>query len=386
MQNEYPHVQLSRRGRLTLIVLISAFGLVAAEGILSRLHEDKLLVHAAEMRDTTPVKIIIPQAGAASEKLRLPCNVTPWYQADIFSRVNGYLKDWYTDIGARVKAGQLLAVVETPDLDDQIQRAQANLATQKAKLELAIVTAQRWEKLLATDSVSRQETEEKQADEKAQQAEVNAQEAELRRLKVLQSFNHIVAPFDGVITDRNTDIGMLISNGSNASIPPLFKVADERRLRVYVEVPQNYADRISTSTPATITLPDRPGKEYAAKVISTSVAIHVASRTLTVELELANPGETIMPGAYGDVAFTLPSPKSVVRIPGSALLFRQGGLKVATVGPDNRVVLKSITVARDLGKIIEVSSGVSATDRIIDTPSDSIADGDRVQISSGFTK
>ncbi len=383
MSNEYPHVQVSRRVRTMLIVLLAAAGLIATEGILSRLHADKMLVAAAELREITPVKMIMPGHGAAKENLRLPCTVTPYYEADIYSRVNGYLKTWYTDIGARVKAGQLLAVVETPDLDEQIQRAESNLATQKARLQLAVVTAQRWEKLLATDSVSRQETEEKEADLKAQQAEVNAQEAELRRLKVLQSFNRIVAPFDGVITDRNTDIGMLITTGSNASIPPLFKIADEHKLRVYVEVPQNFADRIENNMKAQLYFPDRPRQEFTATVVSTSEAIHVDSRTLTVELMMDNKGEELMPGAYADVAFTLPTPEHVLRLPGSALLFREGGLKVATIGPDNRVVLKSIKVARDLGKIVEVSSGLLPTDRVIDTPYDSIADGDRVRIANG---
>ncbi len=383
MQNEYPHVQVSRRVRISLIVLISAFGLIAAQGVMSRLHAEKLLAEAAELRDITPVKVVMPLHGAATETLRLPSNVTPWYEADIYSRVNGYLKTWYTDIGAHVKAGQLLAVVETPDLDEQIQRSEANLATQKAKLQLAIVTAQRWEKLLATDSVSRQETEEKEADEKAQQAEVDAQEAELRRLKVLQSFNHLVAPFDGVITDRNTDIGMLISTGSNASLPPLFKVADEHKLRIYVEVPQNFAERIDPKMPVKVYFPDRPQQVFQAYELTTSQAIHTNSRTLTVELEMNNPGEDVMTGAYADVAFTLPSPKDVLRIPGSALLFREGGLKVATVGPDNRVVLKPIKVARDLGKVIEVASGLLPTEKLIDMPSDSIAQGDRVKITSG---
>ena len=250
-------------------------------------------------------------------------------------------------------------------------------------MELANITAERWKNLLQTDSVSRQEVDEKVQDAKAQQALVDAAKANLDSLRADQAFNHIVAPFDGVVTDRQTDIGMLISIGSSDSKTPLFHVADTHILRVWVDVPQDFASLIKVGSVAQVTFPDRPGKTYPARVVTTSQAIHIDSRTLTVELYMDNQGGEFVPGAYGDVKFTLPTLTSTFILPPTTLLFRKGGLKVATVGPDNRVVLKSITIGRDLGKAVEVTSGINANDRIIDPPSDSIANGDRVKVVDG---
>jgi RND family efflux transporter MFP subunit len=383
MPNEYPHVAISGRVRLGLLLVLLTVGAIAATGIISRMHHETELAQAAELHDIIPVKLIAPKPMPASQHLTLPGNLTPYYEAFVYSRVNGYLKIWYTDIGAHVKKGQLLAIVETPELDKQIQRAQSDLETAKARLELANITAERWKNLLQTDSVSRQEVDEKVQDAKAQQALVDAAKANLDSLRADQAFNHIVAPFDGVVTDRQTDIGMLISIGSSDSKTPLFHVADTHILRVWVDVPQDFASSIKVGSVAQVTFPDRPGKTYPARVVTTSQAIHIDSRTLTVELYMDNQGGEFVPGAYGDVKFTLPTHASTFILPPTTLLFRKGGLKVATVGPDNRVVLKSITIGRDLGKAVEVTSGIDANDRIIDPPSDSIANGDRVKVVDG---
>lgn len=383
MSNQYPHVQVTRRTRLTLVVLLSIAALIATEGILSRMHADKILVQASQTADIMSVNVVTPQQTAATRTLTLPCNVMPYYEAQIFSRVNGYLKMWYTDYGAHVKKGQLLATVETPDLDQEIQRARSDLETVDARLELAVVTAKRWQNLLATDSVSRQEVDEKVDGAKAQQAEVDAAQAHLRTLLAEQSFNRIVAPFDGIITDRNTDIGMLITVGSGSSLSPMFKIADEHKLRVYADVPQNFADQINPNITAVLHFPDRPHSVFPAKYVTTAKSIQMSSRTLVVELMLDNPTGELNPGSYADVEFTLQNSGNALTIPASTLLFRKGGLKVATVGPDNRVVLKPVKLGRDLGKLVEVEDGITVNDKIINLPSDSIAAGDRVRIVDG---
>ena len=386
MTTEYPHVTASRRIRLVGIVLLVIAIIIAAIGIMSRMHHDKKLAQAAELNDTSTVKIVYPQLGPSQQTLILPGNVTPFYEAQIYARVNGYLKNWYTDIGARVKKGQLMAVIETPELDQQIRSAEADLATAKARLVLADITAKRWQNLLATDSVSRQEVDEKVQNAKAQQAVVNAENAKLQGLLAQQAFNHIIAPFDGVVTDRKTDIGMLISTGSSDSTKMLFKVADTHKLRVYVDVPQNFSNLIKPGLVAVLHFPDRPNHTFSATLLSTSEAIHENSRTLTVELLLDNAKNEILPGAYADVYFTLGTHIKTLRLPSSTLLFRKSGMEVATVDANNRVVLKPIRLGSDLGSTVEVREGLTLTDRVIDTPSDSIAEGDKVQIRNVGTK
>lgn len=386
MTTEYPHVTASRRLRLVGLVLLAIAIIIAVTGVLSRMHHEKKLVNVAKLNDVSSVKIVMPAAGPAEQSLILPSNVTPYYEAQIYARVNGYLKIWYTDIGAHVKKGQLMAVIETPELDQQIRSAEADLATAKARLELADITAKRWQNLLLTDSVSRQEVDEKVQNAKAQQAVVNAEKASLQGLTAQQAFNHIVAPFDGVVTDRNTDIGSLITTGSSDANKVLFKVADTHKLRVYVDVPQNFANLIKPGLVADLHFPDRPHHTFPATLLSTSEAIHENSRTLTVELLMNNNTGELLPGAYADVYFTLGTHPDTLRLPASTLIFRKNGLQVATVSAANRVVLKSIVLGRDLGSTVVVRSGLSSTDRVIDSPSDSIAEGDKVHIHNAGTQ
>ena len=358
-----------------LIVAIS----VATLGIVSRYSHEKGLRKEVVEGNITPVEVVKPQHGPSDQELILPGNVMADYTAPIYARVNGYLKIWYTDIGAIVKKGQLLGVIDTPELDEQIMRARANVATAESNLEIAKITAKRWQDLLASDSVSHQATDEKVAEAKSKNDILNAARANLQSLLAQQAFNKVVAPFDGVVTERNTDIGQLIDLGSHSGTP-LFQVADIHKLRIYVEVPQSYSALIKEGMTAELYFPEHPTTPFSATLVSTSRGIHVTSRTLTVELQMDNKNGEILPGTYAEVHFHLPTRASVFRLPSSTLLFRKEGLQVATVGPDNKVILKNIKLGRELGKEVEVTAGIDGADLVIDSPSDSILQGDPVRI------
>lgn len=380
MSNDIPpHHIPSRHLRTAGIVFVVLTLAIAATGIASRIHHDKVLRGDLARQNTQTVQVVMPKYSTSEQDLILPGNVRADFEAPIYARVSGYLKNWYTDIGARVKKGQVLATIDTPELDEGILQAKANLSTAEANMELAQITAKRWQNLLESDSVSRQAVDEKTADAKAKSDIVNAMRASLQNLMVQKSFSRVVAPFAGVVTDRTTDIGQLINPGRSSG-QSLFKVAEIDKLRIYVEIPQNYAALISKGTKASLVFPDRPGKRYTATLVSTSDAIHERSRTLTAELQMDNSKGTLLAGAYAEVHFVLPAAKNVYLLPASTLLFRKEGLQVATVGPDNRVVLKHIVIGRDLGRVEEVVAGIDAKDRVIDTPSDSILQGDLVRL------
>ena len=380
MSNDIPpHHIPSRHLRTAGIVFAVAAAVIVGTGIVSRIHHEKVLRGDLVRQNTQTVQIVLPKYSASEQDLILPGNVRADYEAPIYARVSGYLKEWYTDIGTPVKKGQVLAVIDTPELDEEILQAKANLSTAEANMELAQVTAKRWQNLLESDSVSRQAVDEKTADAKAKSDIMNAMRASLQNLLVQKSFSRVVAPFAGVVTDRTTDIGQLINPGRSSG-QSLFKVAEINKLRIYVEIPQNYAALISKGTKASLVFPEHPGKQYSAMLVSTSNAIHERSRTLTAELQMDNKQGVLLAGAYAEVHFVLPSAKNVYLLPASTLLFRKEGLQVATVGPDNRVVLKRIVIGRDLGRVEEVVAGLDAKDRVIDTPSDSILQGDLVRL------
>ncbi|BCK88403.1 multidrug resistance protein MdtA [Sideroxyarcus emersonii] len=379
MSDNHPQPALSgRRLRLAGGIFAAVAVTIAVVGIYMRIDHANDLEKAVESQHVT-VKVVSPQFGPSTQELILPGNVRADLDAPIYARVSGYLKTWETDIGARVKKGQLLGEIETPELDQQIMRARADVASAQSNWEIADVTAKRWQNLVASDSVSRQESDEKTADAKSKRDILNAAKANLDSLLASQSFQRIVAPFDGVVTERNTDIGKLINPGSNNG-QALFRVVDNRRLRIYTEVPQSFAYLIKQKMPVKIYFPELPGQPFTASVLSTANAIRESSRTTTVELLMDNKNGKVFSGSYAEVHFDLPSSAQIYRLPVSALLFRKDGLEVATVGPDNRVVLKSITLARDLGRVVEVSSGIESSDRVIDSPNDSIVQGDIVRI------
>ena len=378
MSDKTPHLPVSARLRMVGWVIAVSAVATAAVGILSRNEHAHDLQKEVESEHVT-VKVVKPEPGPAQQTLILPGNVRADVDAPIYARVSGYLKAWHTDIGAHVKKGQLLAEIETPELDQQILRSRADVASAESNWEIADVTAKRWQNLLASDSVSRQEVDEKTSTAKAKLDLLNAARANLQGLLAEQSFQRIVAPFDGVVTERNTDVGQLITPGSNSGAA-LFRVVDNRRLRIYVETPQSYSYMIKPGLKVEIDFPEQPGQHFDATVLGTSNAIRESSRTSTVELLMDNKDGKLFSGSYAEAHFLLHSNSHVLRLPVSTLLFRRNGQEVATVDANNRVVLKAITIANDLGRVVEVSSGINADDRVIDNPSDSIVQGDTVRI------
>jgi RND family efflux transporter MFP subunit len=278
-----------------------------------------------------------------------------------------------------VKAGQLLGEIETPDLDQQLLQARADLASAQANVALAETTAKRWQAMLKTDSVSRQEVDDKTGDFASKEAMVKASQANVDRLLATKSFARIVAPFDGTVTARDTDTGALINAGGGSG-PALFEVSDTRKLRLYVNVPQNYVSSAKPGTKANITVPEHAGKTYTATVESSSQSVDVASGTTLVQLAVDNAAGELLPGGFANVSLHLPTNAAILNVPASALIFDQSGLRVATVGADNKVLMKPVTIARDLGKVVELSSGIALTDRVIESAPDGIADGDQVNV------
>ena len=372
--------RLSRRKlQVSALALALLAVFIVVSGISTRRSEAAQLRERTDARAVPTVAVIAPgQAGAAST-LDLPGRIEAHARAPIYARVSGYLKSWQVDIGAKVKAGQLLAEIETPDLDQQLLQAQAELASAKANATLSASTAKRWQALLASDSVSRQEAEEKASDLNTKQAIVNALQANVDRVLTLKRFTRIVAPFDGVITARNTDVGALISVGG-APGSELFVVSDLQQLRVYVSLPQTYVSAVKKGTKARLSVPESPGNFYPATVQSMSQAISGGSMLIQLAADNAKAG--LLPGGFAKVSFDLERKVGGFSIPPSALIFGQAGLRVATVGADSKVLLKPVSISRDLGAVIELAAGLAAEDRVIESPPDGIANGDLVQVAA----
>lgn len=368
------HAGLKLAGATAVIIAAA----VAGYGIWQRNQHEQRLTTWTDAQAEPTVAIVRPQPETKAQPLTLPGNIDAWYQAPIYARVPGYLQMWYKDIGARVKTGDLLAIIDTPDLDQQLLQAKQNLNTAVANQKLAEVTARRWKALLKSSSVSQQSVDEKVADAVAQEAMVAAAQANVGRLEALEGFKRLVAPFDGVVTARKTDVGDLINVGSGRG-PELFAVADLHQMRVYVRVPQAFSARIKVGMKATLRLPQYPDTVFNATVITTSNAINPESRTVLVELVAPNPDGKLWPGTFADVSFELPADTKVVQIPASALLFQSEGLQVAVLGPDNRVQIRPVRVGRNFGTSIEVLSGIQPNDRVIDSPPDSIVAGEQVR-------
>ena len=369
-----------RRLRLAGAVAVAVVVLVVAFGLISRgMAGQQLKAHT--LADATPtVSVIRPIVASGDQALTLPGDVQANDNAVIHARVSGYLKKWYVDIGAEVKAGQVLADIDTPELDQQLAQAKANLATAQANQNLAQITANRWTGLLAKDAVSKQEADEKSGDLAAKNAVTEAARADVDRLQALEGFKHIVSPFAGVVTARNTDIGALIAAGNPAD-PGLFTVADEQRLRIYVHAPQSYIAQIKPGETASVTVPEHPGQTFQATLTSTSDAVSTQSGTLTIELQLDNAQGQLKPGDYAQVSFNLPRPAGGVSLPASALMFGAKGLRIATLNADDRVVMKPVAITQDRGQTVDIASGVAPGDRVIDNPPDSLAGNDKVHVA-----
>lgn len=378
--------QKSRTTVLIVAVLIClAAGVVIRSGIHSRLQAEAVLTRDTHESAIQTVSVIHPKTGSDAQEIVLPGNTQAFTDTPIYARTSGYLKKWYVDIGAHVSRGQLLAEIETPELDQQLEQAQAELKNAQANLELAQITAARWKHLLETDSVSKQETDQAVSDLNSKQALVASNEANVRRLLQLQSYEKIYAPFDGVITARNTDIGALIGAGDNSVPKELFHLASINKLRVYIPVPEVYAAAVRTGEKADLTLDAFPGQNFTGTLVRNSDAIDPASRTLNVEVDVDNPHGQLMPGAYAFVHLKVPATAGAVTVPTNTLLFRSEGLRVGVVR-NGKVELVPITIGHDYGNSVEVTSGVTAQEAIVIDPSDSLENGAVVQIAKAAEK
>lgn len=372
---------LSRRKlRFAGLILAVIAGIVVVMGITTRRMADARLNEWTERVAIPTVAVVVPDERGRRATIDLPGRLEAYSQAQLYARVSGYLKEWKADIGAPVKAGQLLAEIEAPDLDQQIMQAVADLASAKANLTLAEGTLERGQMLIKSGAVSQQTLDQRVADAQSRQGLLRSAQANLDRLKVLESYKRITAPFDGLVTSRTTDIGALINAGGGG--PALFVVSDTTRLRAYVNVPQNYVPSVKIGTKAQLTVPEYPGKTFAATVEASAQAVDMASGTTRMQLAVDNASGALMTGAFANVQLELPNPESAIHVPASALIFDQSGMRVATVGPDDRVLLKAITVSRDLGREVEVATGLTAGDRVIESPPDGIASGDQVRVAS----
>jgi RND family efflux transporter MFP subunit len=348
-------------------------------GLFGRVHADQGLKTWSQAQ-AIPTISLAKIEGGGQRQLVLPGDVQAFFTAPIHARVSGYLKRWYVDIGSPVKAGQVLADIDTPDLDQQVLQARADLATAQANQSLAATTAKRWTGLVAQDAVSRQDADEKAGDLTAKSSLVNAAKANLNRLLALESFKRITAPFAGVVTTRSTDIGALISTGGPADAA-LFTVADQRRLRVYVSVPQSYSALVRRGQTAELTVPEYPGQVFKAAVANDAQAVGAQTGAVLVELQLDNSDGRLKSGEYAQVTFRLASAPLTTRLPATAIQYRNNGPNVAVVGPNSHVRIRPVTISRDLGPTVEIGSGVTADDRVVNNPPETLADGDLVRIA-----
>jgi len=365
---------LKRWGKTALVLAIA----IAVAGIGWRLWQAHVTAAWTDDQAIPTVEIIKPSTSKTSA-LNLPGEVQAFTAAPIYAQVSGYVRKWYFDIGAKVKKGQLLAELDTPNLAGQSEQARANLINAQAAQRLSAATAQRYDALFAQGAVSRQDKDEKDADLAAKNASVAAAQASLYSVASQENFRRLLAPFDGVVTSRAVDVGALVTVGNNAT--PLFTVSDQNRLRVYVRVPQNYASYIHPGMTVSFTVPQYPDRTFHASLVASAGAVAAATGTVLVQFGLDNQDGALQPGAYAEVKFPLPPGANGIRLPATALMFRDEGMQVATVDPTNHVKLKTITISRDMGAAVDVGSGLSPQDRIIDNPADALRDGDEVRIA-----
>jgi len=369
----------SSRGVWILLLVVVALAAAIYAGLHGRRGADAALKRATQEASVPTVAVIYPAASSPSDELVLPGTARAFTDAPIYARANGYLKKWYADIGARVTQGQVLAEIETPELDQQLRQARADLENARANMDMAHTTADRWQTLLKRDAVSRQETDEKVSDYNAKRAIVESNGANVQRLENLQAFQRVTAPFDGVITARNTDVGALIDAGASAQARELFRLASTSRLRVFVSVPQAYAQAARPGTPTQITLEENPGKIYRGTLARTSTALDPTARTMLSEVEMDNPNAEVLPGAYVVVRLRVGLETKGMTIPANTLLFRSEGLRVAVVR-DGRAELVPVTLGRDYGRSVEVVAGLQPSDAVILDPADSLVSGALVRV------
>lgn len=368
-------------GLLILVVALVIVAAIVVAGVVPRLRAKAEVRTETDNLAVPTVNVIHPKRGSPQQEIVLPGNIQAFIDAPIYARTNGYLQSWYFDIGARVRKGQLLAVIDTPEVDQQLQQARADLNTAQANLRLSEITNNRYEGLKNTDSVAQQDVDNAHGDYAAKKATVDSAAYNVRRLEDLQSFTKVYAPFDGVITARNTDIGQLIDSGSASPAKELFHVAATRTLRVFINVPQQYSVAAKPGLSADLTLAQFPGRKFQGKLVRTANAIDLASRTLLVEVDVDNTTGELLPGAFTEVHLKIPADIPTFILPVNTLIFRAQGLQVAAVENNNTAKLLSIALGRDFGAEVEVVSGLTGQESIIASPPDSIIDGEQVRMA-----
>ncbi|MDB5714852.1 MAG: efflux transporter periplasmic adaptor subunit [Sphingomonadales bacterium] len=357
---------------------------VVAIGVGTRVNADRNLQTVAREDALPTVTVVTPTSNAAGQGLTLPGNIQAYNSAAIYARTNGYIRSWKADIGDRVSAGQTLAIIDAPEVDQQLAQAQADYQTASANQSLARTTAVRWDALLARDAVSKQEADEKRGALAANTALTNAQSANVRRLRALKGFTRLEAPFSGVVTSRSAQVGALIVSGTAAS-QPLFTVSDIRRVRIFVRVPQGSSGEIHPGMEAKISVPEFSGRTFTARLTRTAGAVDPSSGSVLVQLEADNSDGALKPGAYAQISFPLAT-SSGITLPASAVIVRESGTVVAVVDAQNRIHIRPVTISRDEGAVVQIGSGLTGRERIVDTPPDAIAEGDQVRVNKASAK
>jgi RND family efflux transporter MFP subunit len=366
-----------------LLIAVVVIGMLVLSGIIPRLRSRRALAAETNALAAPTVLVVQPKRGAPSQEIILPGNIQAFVDAPIYARTNGYLKRWYFDIGSHVKQGQLLAEIESPEVDQQLSQAQADLGTATANLQLSQITANRYSDLIKQDAVSQQETDNAVSDLASRNTVVKSAQANVDRLKQLVSFEKVYVPFDGVVTARNTDIGQLIDSGAaGGQTRSLFQIAAVNKLRVFISVPQIYSQAATPGLTADLTFAEFPGRRFQGKLVRTAKAIDPMARTLNVEVDVDNAKGELFPGAYTEVHLKLKESIPTLTIPVSALLFRQEGLRVAVAKSDNTAELLPVTLGRDFGDFAEITTGLTGQEQIISNPPDSIIDGERLNIQT----
>jgi RND family efflux transporter MFP subunit len=378
-----PERKLGRGPMIAVVLAALVLAVFIVNGIRARVHAEETLSQTTKEDAILSVAVTTPSHGADALEITLPANTEAFIDTPIYARTSGYLRKWYADIGQHVKTGQVLAEIETPELDQQVQQAQSELGTAQANLQIAQITAERWKKLLAKNAVSKQEADQATSDFTARQSAVSSAEANLRRLQQMQDFEKIYAPFDGVVTARNVDIGSLVQAGdSNSPRAELFHMAATDKLRLFVPVPEVYANNVHNGDRILVTSDAAPNEKFMGTIVRNSDAIDMTSRTLNVEVDVLNSEHKLRPGQYAFVHLPVPPSTASMTVPSNVLLFRAEGLQVGVVR-DGRVQLVPISIGHDYGATVEVTSGLTARDQVILNPSDSLAQGQRVQVEQG---
>ncbi|GGA12201.1 efflux RND transporter periplasmic adaptor subunit [Dyella caseinilytica] len=366
---------------------LSIFGAIAAVlivggGLAIRYHDHHELVQWTDAQLIPTVRLAPPSDPDKTHVITLPGHLEAWYSSPIHARVSGYLKNWYKDIGDKVKAGEVLATVDTPELDQQLEQAKAVLVKAQADANLANITSRRWQHLLTSDSVSKQEVDEKIGEAQAAQATVLAAKADVDRLDALETFKKIVAPFNGLVTARHTDVGDLITANNDSSNQELFTVSDTSHMRLYVPIPEVDAGGIKPGMKVNLSVPEHPGRTFEATLLGNSGAINQTSGSMLAQFEADNTDGALKPGDYADVKLALETNPNLISVPASALIFRAHGAQVAVFGPDSRAHLRDVHIGMDLGQTLLIDQGLTQSDRVIENPPDSLMNGDRVQLDT----